>query len=237
VHIVKVIAGQSSLTDAARATLGDQGTAISSVGEAVSETNAQTKGIEILAAESIAGNVGKTTMTVLTGPDRLTVEFASTAAIATGEVLQGNLSPDRLIAAPLAAAIRAAQKQYYDTARPIPDKVKALLKGAYPADVLANGRYTVGSVSLSVADVTNTVRKFEGVDNAVTVGNVTVFVVEPGDNFHWWAHELQHQVQYAQWGIDEFAFKYVTSCHDVETGAENEAQHVVPTNGSVSLGC
>lgn len=115
--------------------------------------------------------------------------------------------------------------------------VKAKLAGFYPADVLDAARWTVGSVSISVPDVTNQFRKiFQDVDNAVTVGHITVFVREPSSSYHWWAHELQHQVQYHQWGIDSFAYKYVTSCHEVESGAEDQAQKAVPA-GSTSLGC
>jgi hypothetical protein len=78
---------------------------------------------------------------------------------------------------------------------------------------------------------------FAGVDNAVTVGHVTVFVRDPGNDYHWWAHEMQHQVQYHQWGIDQFALKYITSCHAVEADAENKAQQVMPVLIPMQLAC
>ena len=152
-------------------------------------------------------------------------------------LVSGKLRPEELLATPLAAAIRAAEKQFESTAQPLPPEVKAMFASQYPADVLNAARWTVGSISISVPDVTNQFQKIEGMDNAVTVGHVTVFVRDPGQMYHWWAHELQHQVQYHDWGIDSFAYKYVTSCHDVESSAEDKAQQVYPVVGKVSLSC
>ena len=209
---------------------------IAAIGNAVSVTNASVNGIQIVAAQSITGDVGKTIMTIGTGADRLLVELAATSAIEAGSVLNGKLRPEQLIAAPLAAGIRAAEKQFETGARPLPDDVKTTLAPFYPADVLNAARWTVGSISISVPDVTNQFRRIQDIENAVTVGHVTVFVTDPGNNYHWWAHELQHQVQFSKWGIDDFAYKYVTSCHDVESEAEDKAQQAVPW-GYVSLGC
>jgi hypothetical protein len=236
-NIIGILAGRETLTEAAKNTVASQGKAISAVGEAVSQTNANVSNLKVVAAESIAGDTGKTIMNIVDGPNRLQVEFAATSVIEAGQIVQGQ-PMDRIIASPLAAAIRAAELQFQPEALPIPADVKARLTGAYPADVLNDARWAVGSISISVPDVTNQARKiFAGVDNAVTVGNVTVFVKDPQGDFHWWAHELQHQVQYHNWGIDDFAFRYVTTCHAVETDAETKAQSVVPINGQVSLGC
>lgn len=237
VHVIRVIAGQESLGDAAGKVVQSQGDQIVAVSQAVSATNAAVANVQIIAAGEITGDVGKTIMTVGTGANRLQVEFATTAAMQSGNVLNGKLSPEVMVAAPLAAAIRAAQQQFSQDAKELPPEVKAQMAPYYPAEVLNSARWTVGSISLSVPDVTNQFRKIEGVDNAVTVGNITVFVRDPGTSYHWWAHELQHQVQYRNWGIDTFAYKYVTSCHEVETDAENKAVQVVPINGTASLGC
>jgi hypothetical protein len=56
-------------------------------------------------------------------------------------------------------------------------------------------------------------------------------------NLHWWSHELQHQVQYSQWGIDEFAYRYVTSCHAVESDAEAKAQASIPLTTPATIAC
>jgi hypothetical protein len=237
VQLYKVIAGQESLSAAGQALVHDNGDAIASVGQAVSTVNGVQNNLKIVAARMIVGDVGGTIITLGTGVDRLTVEFAATAAIESGEVIGGKLRPEELIAAPLAAGIRAAENQFAPDAKPLPPDVREKLAQFYPSAVLENARWAVGSISISVPDVTNQYRKtFEDFENAVTVGHVTVFVTDPGQDYHWWAHEMQHQVQYSQWGIDSFAYKYVTTCHDVEQGAEDQAQVAVP-NGQVVLGC
>ena len=236
-QLVGVIAGKESLNEAGRAAIKSEGGAIVSVATAVSQINESASNLKIVAAQTIAGNVGKTVMTIIDGPTRISVEIATTTAIEAGEIVQG-MPADRMIAEPLAAAIRAANLQYAPSARPIPEDVKVLLSSFYPADVLSGARWVVGSISISVPDITNQFRKtFFGVDNAVTVGNITVFSKSPGQDYHWWAHELQHQVQYHNWGIDNFAYQYVTSCHTVETEAENKAQQAVPVTNPVGLVC
>lgn len=238
VHVINVIKGSESLSDAAKHLVEGQGAQVSAIGETVSAINAAENNIKIVAAESITGDVGKTVMTILTGTNRLQVEFAATNAIEAGKLIGGKLRPEELVAAPLAAGLRAAEKQFEPNAKPIPSDVKELLEAFFSPDVLNAARWVVGSVSISVPDVTNNFQRvvFQRDDYAVTVGHVTVFSHDPGSSYHWWAHELQHQVQYREWGIDSFAYKYVTSCHEVEQGAEDQAQRAVPT-GLVSLGC
>lgn len=226
--IVNVIAGKSSLGNAAKGIADAEGAKYVAIGTAVSEANAAKDNVQVIAAESIAGNVGKTVMTIGTGADRLSVDFAAAPVIIGGETLQGK-SPENFIAAPFAAALRAANYQFLPQSKPLPQNVLELLKGKYPDEVLAKARYAIGSISISVPDVVIQFQKgVYGDDFAVTVGNVSVFSQEPGQDFHWWAHEIQHQVQYKEWGIDQFAYKYVTSCHSVESEAENKAQQVVP---------
>jgi Domain of unknown function (DUF4157) len=238
VQIVRVIAGKETLGAAGKNVVHGDGNAIASVGTAVSEANAAANQLKIVAAGDIAGDVGKTTMTIITGGDRLSVDFAATAAIEAGGIVAGKLNLEDAVAEPLAAALRSAQLQFLPQSNPIPADIKAKFAAFYPADVLNNARWTVGSVSISVPDLLNQGRKiFQNVENAVTVGNVTVFVTDPAGNLHWWAHELQHQVQYHEWGIDHFAFEYVTSCHSVETEAEQKAIAVAPIQGTISLAC
>jgi hypothetical protein len=235
--LVNVIAGKSSLGDAAKGVVQAEGAKYAAIGTAVSEANAAKDNIQVIAAESIAGPVGKTVMTLGTGVDRLSVDFAAVPLIIGGETLQGQ-PPENIIAAPFAAALRAANYQFLPESKPIPPSVMQLLKGKYPDDVLAKARYAIGSISISVPDAVIRFQKgVYGDDFAVTVGNVTVFSQEPGDNVHWWAHEMQHQVQYQEWGIDQFAYKYVTSCHAVEGEAENKAQQVTPLPTPAKILC
>jgi hypothetical protein len=236
-QVFGVIAGKESLGTAAGNIAKGPGVVIASVGQAVTETNAAVISVPVVAAQSIAGDAGKTVLTIVTGPTRLTVDFTATAVIQAGGILQGD-NPAMLIAEPLAAALRSAEHQFESQAQPLPADVKARLSGFYPVDILNSARWTVGSVSLSVPDLINNERKlFAGVDNAVTVGHITVFETDPGNNYHWWAHEMQHHVQYANWGIDQFALHYVTFCHQVETDAETKAQQVFPQLFPTPLSC
>jgi Domain of unknown function (DUF4157) len=233
----KLIAGESTLADAGKSLAHANGDKYVAIGKAVSETNAASANVKVIAAESIGGDVGKATMQLYTGPDRLSVEFAATALIAGGGVLQG-VPPDRVLAAPLAAALRAAEEQFLPNSKPLPPSVMSFFKGKYPDDLLNDARFAISSISISVPDITNKTQKAVfGNDNAVTVGRVTVFSQDPADSMHWWAHELQHQVQYKSWGVDEFAFQYMTECHKVESDAEAQAQRLVPEGGTPSLGC
>ena len=236
-QIVGVVAGRESLGAAAGNIVKGPGVLITTVGRAVTDTNAAVTNVPIVAAQSIAGNVGQTVMTIGTGPSRLTVDFAATLAIQTGGILQGK-NPEMLIAEPFAAALRSAEYQFESQAQPLPGDVKARLGCCYPPEVLNAARWTVGSISLSVPDLINQGRKiFADINNAVTVGHVTVFVTDPGSDYHWWAHEMQHHVQYANWGIDQFALHYVTFCHQVETDAETKAQQVFPQLFPTPLSC
>lgn len=238
VQIANVIAGKENLGDAGKNILNAQGEQFVKIGEAVSTANATANNLKVIAAQSIAGDVGKTVMTIETGTDRIQAEFATTTTIAAGKLVQGNLDPAALLTTPFAAALRAAEKQFESDAKPLPPDVRALFAGKYDDDVLNNARWAIGSVSISIPDLVNQFEKMQQIDNAVTVGHVTVFVRDPGQDYHWWAHELQHQQQYKSWGgIDGFALKYVKSCHGVETEAENRAQEVYPVPWKVSLSC
>jgi hypothetical protein len=238
VAIINIVNGKQDLTDAAKSTIKSEGAPIGAVGQAVSDTNAATHDFEIVAAQSIAGDVGKTALNIVDGPAQLQIEFAATTAIEAGEITAGKISPDRLTAAPLAAALRTAFNQYKTEAKPMPDAIRAALAPYYPPDILANARWTVSSISLAIPDLIDQGQKtFEGSDYAVTVGNITVFSRDPGNNLHWWAHELQHQVQYSQWGFDDFAYRYVTSCHVVESDAEAKAQASIPVTPRVAIAC
>jgi hypothetical protein len=211
--------------------------ALQSVGEAASTATEQAENTKVSVAGAFAGDFGQTVVQVVDGPVRLQEEFASTAVISGSKVLQG-ADAAQLIAAPFAAALRAANAQFQPIAQPIPASVKAQLIGVYPPAILDNARWAVSTVSISVPDVITHARKaWDGSDFAVTVGNIMVFDRDPAMNLHWWTHELQHTVQYANWGIDKFAYNYVTSCHSVEADAESHAQAAFPISPAAQLGC
>jgi hypothetical protein len=120
----------------------------------------------------------------------------------------------------------------------MPESVRAALAPFFPADILANARWTVSSISLAIPDLIDQGQKtFEGSDYAVTVGNITVFSRDLEGSLHWWAHGLLHQVQYSNWGFDDFVFRYVASCHAVEGDAEAKAQASIPVTPPIAIAC
>ena len=236
VTLVDVLTGKpadQAVTEAYKA----QAVALQKAGEAASVATESSENVKVTVAGAFAGDFGQTTVQLANGPVRLQEEFASTAIIEGSEVLQG-ANAAQLTAAPFAAALRAAQAQFDPIAKPIPDAVKQRMANVYPASVLSNARYAISTISISVPDLITHGRKaFDGSDFAVTVGNIMVFIKDPGMDVHWWAHELQHTVQYSNWGIDKFALNYVTSCHSVEKDAEDRAQSAFPISPPAKLGC
>jgi hypothetical protein len=237
VAVVKIATGKP-VVPALKSAVAAQANAL---GQAATDSSAITQQIEnvkVTVAGKIAGNVGQTVMRIAIGPERYEQAFAATAVIEGTEVLQGARASD-LVAAPLAAALREAQAQFSASALPLPDAVKQALSQFYAPAQLANARYALSTISISVPDLITGAEKTFG-DNpyfAVTVGNIMVFSRNPANNYHWWAHELQHTVQYSNWGIDHFAYEYVTSCHAVEEDAENHAQAAVPLVTPTKLAC
>lgn len=223
VHLIKVIAGDEKLSDAGKSLIQGKGAQISAVAEAVSETYAQTTNVSVVAAESISGNVGKAVVTLATDVGRFQWEFATTTAIQAGNIVSGSESAEVLKALPVAAAIRSAEKQFLPQSKPIPDRIKARLLNKYPAEVLDKARWTIGALSISAPGAANSVTKLIGKGFAMTVGRVTVFNEDPKDDDRWWAHEIAHQIQYHEMGIDGFALSWMKNFHHIERDAENKA--------------
>ena len=131
----------------------------------------------------------------------------------------------------LAAALQAAHDQFRPTAKEVPTKVKKLFRGLFPDEIIDNAGYVVASFGLTLPEVINGAQAFMGHHAfAVTVGDVVVFSVEPNSSDSataWWAHELQHVVQYGRWGFDGFADKYVANGPEVESEAEAKSIEVM----------
>ena len=146
------------------------------------------------------------------------------SAVANGK------NPAQVIAAPLAAAIRAANMSHYANSRPIPQDVKNALRGFFPEETLETARYTIGSVEITLPNAINKVAKY-GEAHAVTVGNIIVFSKDPGsfsDTPLWWSHEMAHVEQYRKLGVEKFAYKYMRDLgKSIEREANSEAQNIV----------
>jgi hypothetical protein len=100
---------------------------------------------------------------------------------------------------------------------PIPQPIRAALAGYVPDEVLARVRWRVGDAdfalppgAIRLADVF-----------AVTLDDVVIFKERSaalGDP-KLWAHELKHVMQYAEWGIEEFARRVLLDYSAVEDEA------------------
>ena len=101
---------------------------------------------------------------------------------------------------------------------PVPLNIRAQLEPFYDIQVLDAARYKVGDdVELNAA---NTMLQNPDV-NAVTLVDIIVFRHEEDalNNVALWAHELKHVEQYQQWGVHEFATRYIRGYTDVEAPA------------------
>jgi hypothetical protein len=148
-------------------------------------------------------------------------------------------NPLQLTAAPLAAGICAAHQRYSGSAHPIPDDVRAGLAPYFSADILARAKYTVGAVEITLPNFINNGSKLLGNDHAVVVDDIIVFSSNPpsfaADSW-WWGHEMTHVRQYSQWGVDEFAWRYVrTFGNEVESEANAQGDIVAGAGSGPQL--
>ena len=103
---------------------------------------------------------------------------------------------------------------------PIPDNIKAELRGFFPETLLNKVRYRNGQGN----DLSPQANSFKLAGTyAITLGHVIVFKDQKhsSNNAEMWAHELAHVQQYDRWGITDFAKKYVRDHIEVEREADN----------------
>jgi hypothetical protein len=127
-------------------------------------------------------------------------------------LLVDSLAP--LLAMWIAAERDAAKEQGVE---PIPAAVRAVLQGHVPDDVLDRVRWRQGGTQLSLPQ--NAFRF--GHVPAMTLQDVIVFQDRGAalEDPKLWAHELKHVMQFAEWGLDEFARRYVRDYQAVEDEA------------------
>lgn len=124
----------------------------------------------------------------------------------------------------LAAWLQASRNSAYGSANPIPPNIRQMLTGYIEDDVMNRARYKVGDNGiLNLAGLTLQYGdKFVGTDaTAVTVIDVVVFrdAGDAANNASLWAHELTHVQQFRDWGVLNFAKRYVKDANGVEAQA------------------
>ena len=134
---------------------------------------------------------------------------------------------------PLDAAIRQAHTYYEPRSKPLPEQVKTMLAPHFSEEILRDARYAVDGHGGSIAGIINGLRTnigdAKGANHAVTINNIIVFDREPKgvEDLDFWAHEMQHVVQYAERGILGFATDYTKNASALEDEADRVAGEVV----------
>jgi Domain of unknown function (DUF4157) len=100
---------------------------------------------------------------------------------------------------------------------PIPAPIRAALTGYVPEPILNRVRWRVGGSELSLPQ--NVIRF--GHVPGVTLDDVIVFEERRAalEDPKLWAHELKHVMQFAEWGVDGFATRYLSDYEAVESEA------------------
>lgn len=171
-------------------------------------------------AYKLGGNTGAFILDLGTFTNQYYPQLTYSLAKNVDDVARGR-NPVRVVAAPLAAAIRAARDRHWNQSLPIPYEIKRALRGHFSNEILNKARYTIGRTEITL---TNFIGKIQfGKPHAVTVGDLIVFNTYPSTSgdLVWWAHELAHVEQYRKLGIEEFAWQYMK---DLGKNIEREAE-------------
>lgn len=139
-----------------------------------------------------------------------------------------------VVGIPLNAAFKAVQQYYDGKGKPLPEVLIRFLPPTFEKAHLESVRYVVDDSTGNLAGLINSLQtqfgSAEGGNHAVTVGNLIIFDKEPSPgiaDLFFWAHEIQHTVQYATKGMDTFAAEYVTDYKGLEEDANNVALKAV----------
>jgi hypothetical protein len=100
---------------------------------------------------------------------------------------------------------------------PIPQTIRDALEGYVPEQILERVGWRVEASEISMPQ--NVIRF--GHVPAVTLDDVIVFQERRAalEDPKLWAHELKHVMQFAEWGVDGFATRYLSDYEAVEAEA------------------
>ena len=148
----------------------------------------------------------------------LALAFGVAAGPASGQI--ETLSPLLVESlAPVLASWIASSRDAVlaEGAEPIPPSIRAALAGYVPEAILDRVRWRTGASEMSLPQ---TIIRF-GDAYAVTLDYVVVFQEEREalEDPKLWAHELKHVMQFAEWGVDGFAARYLTDHDAIEADA------------------
>lgn len=165
------------------------------------------------ASKKVGGPTGEFAFDVATFTQQYYSNLVKSSGAAASNTLLGQ-NPLQFVAMPLAAAIREARDRHIGSAKPLPEDIKEPLLNFFPKEVLDRARYTVGKVDITLPNGIGQTMKYMKGGYAVVVDDVIVFNSSPPsfyENPFWWAHEMAHVQQYMQWGVEEFALRYISN--------------------------
>jgi hypothetical protein len=127
----------------------------------------------------------------------------------------------------LSIGARQAVALYQDRAKPIPPDIRFYLTGVFSKEILHRAQFVIDD-NVGSHSIINNFHEACGDNHAVTADNIIVFAKSPSSKDLWfWAHEMQHTVQYKNLGIDGFAAKYTTDSGAMESEANQKADQAV----------
>lgn len=126
--------------------------------------------------------------------------------------------------------LRAREVAVVRGVQPLPLHIRVQLEPFYSAHVLNAARYRVGGAE--ELNAANAVLQNPDV-SAVTLVDVVIFrhAADAEDNLVLWAHELTHVEQYQQWGVAQFAARYIRDYQSIEAPAYTKQREVAEALG------
>ncbi|HYH97810.1 hypothetical protein [Hyalangium sp.] len=214
-QVLEVIEGKP-VDKALKDVLQAQLKAGASVADLAAEVNAISSEIQIELARRAGGGAAAD---ILADVQRVSQPFPPEYAAAALRTLNLFLQTGRIVdlnpvALIVAAEIAIARNRLWESARPLPDHVLAALPEELRGRAGVCRHMTAsdipGRTSLPRIAINHLKRA-----SAVCLYDLIVFKQIPSStndgDLHYWCHELHHAQQYAGWGIQEFASRYVAN--------------------------
>jgi hypothetical protein len=161
---------------------------------------------------------------------RMSEKLSKQAPIVLSRTAQDVLDTGKVgnvIGVPLAIGARHSVALYQDRAKPIPADIRFYLTGVFSKEILDRAQFVIDD-NVGSHSIINKFQEACADNHAVTADNLIVFAKPPSSKDLWfWAHEMQHTVQYKNLGIDGFAAKYTTDSGAMENEANEKADQAV----------
>lgn len=130
----------------------------------------------------------------------------------------------------LAAWLQQSRNNSMHGAMPIPVEIRQQLVNFYDEDIYNRVRFKIGDGG--ALNLSNLSIQY-GDAQAVALIDVVVFANEAGArSASLWAHELKHIQQYRDWGVHDFAIRYIRSYNSVENDAYQAERNYIALQGN-----